>query len=218
MSIPPCPIAILTDTGTISIDRNYNNNELFDAVKNNDLETAKNLIVYKWMNVNEKNGAGETLIFYAVYNNNLEMVKLLVDHNADINVKTYYGKPLLLNCLRNNNNDIVRFLIEKGADVNIEDNGKTLLYWCIGKNQELLDLLLEKKDLNVNIQQGDFGTTPLFISIRYGDINIVEKLIKLGADVNLKLFNGFSPLSEARRCGNNEIIKLLLENNALDEK
>jgi ankyrin repeat protein len=217
MSIPVCPTGLFNENGEYQpMDRNYNNTKLFDAVRDNNLELAKHLIIHKCMNVNEKNGAGETPIFYAVYNDNLEMVKLLVENNAELNIKTYYGSPLLLNCLKNKNNNIVKYLLVSNIDINIADNGKSLLYYCLSGNQELLDLLLERNDLNANVQHGDWGTTPLLIAVGNGDTNLIKKLIDRGADVNLKSYNGSSPLSTAYDSKQYDIVELLLKYNAFE--
>jgi ankyrin repeat protein len=45
---------------------------------------------------------------------------------------------------------------------------------------------------------------------------LLKKIIEHGGDVNLKSYNGTSPLVEAYQFKQYEIIKILLENNALD--
>ena len=218
MNIPQPPIGIYHDQlGYIELDRNdqrNKNQELFEAVKDNKLDLAETLITNKWLDVNEKNGVGETPIFFAVYNNNLEMVKLLVKHGAILDVITYCGSPLLLNCLRHKDNKIVKFLIDSGADVNVKDNGRSLLYFCIGDNSELLEFLLDRNDLDTNTRHGDWGTTPLLVAIQIGSIDIVRKLIKHGANVNLAEYNGTSPLDMAEDCKKDDIFKLLIDNGA----
>jgi ankyrin repeat protein len=213
------------------MDRNYNDNELFVAVKNNDLELVENLITYKWMDVNGKNGTGETPIFYAIFNGNLDMIKLLMKHGADVNVIPYYGRPLLMYAFLTNDIDIITYLINNGAQINVTENGESLVHYCIiglgrsGTNitvstydyyHSILNILFEKSELNVNTQHGDWGTTPLILAINLNDVNLVKKLIEHGADVNLKKYNGASPLSNARNLTNGDnIVRLLLENGAV---
>lgn len=215
MNIPEHPIGLFDDKlGYVQLDRNNGNNELFEAVKNNNIDLANELIVNKWLNVNEKNGIGETPIFFSVYNNNLEMTKLLVSHGAELDVMTYFGSPLLLSCLKHKDNNVAKFLINSGANVNIQNNGKTLLYYCIGYNPELLEFLFERNDLDTNTQHGDWGTTPLLVAISLNLFDVVEKLIKHGANVNLTSHNDTSPLDESEYHKLDSITKLLVENGA----
>jgi ankyrin repeat protein len=147
------------------------------------------------------------------------MVKVLIDYGADLNVYTFCRRPLLLECLKNNYIEMAKLLINNGADINITANGCTLLYYCIGddKRKELLDFLFEQRNLDTNTQQGDFGRTPLLRAIYNKDIDTVQKLLEHGADVNLCSYNGTSPLYEATKYGDLNIIKLLLEYGAYDE-
>lgn len=77
------------------------------------------------------------------------------------------------------------WLFENGLDVNAtENNGNTgLVIACMQKNKEYVDLYL-KHGANVNCKASN-GATPIIMALN-GDINldIVEALVKNGADLN----------------------------------
>src|SRR5205823_3640311 len=55
------------------------------------------------------------------------------------------------------------------------------------------------------------GTTPLLWAVHNNDIDAVDRLIKAGADINVKNEYGVTPLSEAAVNGNTAIIEKLLK-------
>jgi len=95
----------------------------------------------------------------------LEIAKILIEHNAAINAKDKYGRTPLHNAVECNL-DIVKYCIEKGANVNIADeNGNTPLYFAIkthrhtpGSKLEIVKYLVRqgiyfnKKDINQAIE------------------------------------------------------------------
>ncbi|PKC52533.1 ankyrin, partial [Rhizophagus irregularis] len=80
-----------------------------------------------------------------------------------------------------------------------------------GYNEILITLIEAGADVN---QTG--WSTPLIRAIVSGHTDIVEELIKHGADVNLMPTDGYSPLNEAEYYGNTEIINLLIQAGAKD--
>ena len=60
------------------------------------------------MNVDERDCNGATCLYLACFNNDIEMVKLLLKYNADPNKSNYYGSELpLVISLEHKNYDIV---------------------------------------------------------------------------------------------------------------
>ncbi len=55
------------------------------------------------------------------------------------------------------------------------------------------------------------GTTPLHWAVHEGNVAEVQRLIKAGANVNVKNDFGVTPMAEAANVGNTEIIKALLD-------
>ena len=80
---------------------------------------------------------------------------------------------------------------------------------------DVVPLLLEKgADVNEKLKVGRFkGETALILAATLGHIRTAEKLLELGADVNLD-DDGWRPLCGAVRKGNMEMIKFLISKGA----
>jgi ankyrin repeat protein len=74
-------------------------------------------------NPNKTNRSGATALMWAVPD--LEKIKLLIGHGADINARsTNLGRtPLLIAAGYPGSVEVLRFLIAKGADLHVKDNG-----------------------------------------------------------------------------------------------
>ena len=140
-----------------------------------------------------------------------EIVKLLLEHRAEVNVKFHgYDKMTPLHyASKNDSHEVVKFLIQSCADVNIGDEyGNTPLYYaCERRNIEIVNILLDN-GADVNI--GDIiGWTPLHCACERGNVEIVKLLLEHNADVNCKDKAGNTSLRLASRYGHTDIIKLL---------
>src|SRR5262249_47306676 len=87
-----------------------------------------------------------TPLMWAAYNNDVRMVRLLLDHAADPNQATYFGNPLSQACW-NDGFEAADLLIDRGADVNARDTVAdfTPLHWAAGNEAlrpHLVKLLL----------------------------------------------------------------------------
>ena len=97
------------------------------------------------------------------------LVKMLVDHGADVNARGELGKtPLHLAVERTGDDHIIKFLFKKGAEVNGKDEkGRTPLHYAIIQTYfgyvEVLELLLNHGAL-VDAADED-GSTPMDLAI-----------------------------------------------------
>ena len=94
---------------------------------------------------------------------------------------------------------------EKGCDIT-DINGFTPLMYCIQNEREkMIDFLLEKKcDVN---KINNIGNTALFYAVfkSRNKTEIIEKLLKNGADMNIVNKSGISPLSLANSMENEKV-------------
>jgi len=97
---------------------NKKSNDFKNALKQGDLSSVENLI-QRGARVNKEWEDGDTPLSIAICNENLDLIKYLVEHGANINQK--YGKdddtPLHDAVIMGNKN-IVKYLVRKGAHVN----------------------------------------------------------------------------------------------------
>ena len=147
------------------------------------LDEARELLG-KISDVDTVNSQGFTPLFYAVANNNLDAVSLLIEFGADVNVKSAYGDVPLWYA---NTPECVTMLIEAGADPNstVEyvDGEYSLLCRYISEysiEYEMAKALIEA-GADVNFMEPD-GMTPFSYALE-GDAEkeFIDFMIEHGA-------------------------------------
>jgi len=170
--------------------------ELFEAVKNNDLKSVRNLLKTV-TDINIRDDRYKTVLMYAARSGYPEIVKLLIEAGADVNVSMGNNSTALILASKNGHRDIARLLIDAGADIDIKDyEGKTALSNASADNDISFAKSLITNGADVNIKDPD-GWTPLMFAAKEDHINIVKLLIKNSADINIVDNNGISILMHA---------------------
>ncbi|MDJ0578866.1 ankyrin repeat domain-containing protein [Crocosphaera sp.] len=144
-----------------------------------------------------------------------EILKVLINHGADVNAKNEYGETPLHTAVLSENKEIVELLINHGADVNAKNeyDGKTPLYSAVlTKNKEIVELLINH-GADVNLQN-EKVFTPLDIAGKANNKKIAELLINYGVDVNTRDKSGNTPLYSAVENNNKKRVELLINNGA----
>ena len=130
-------------------------------------------------------GLGEqTPLYSAAGHGDLEMVQVLLGHNADVNSQNQSGATPLMSVLEDappQTLHVVRILLENGANPNV---------------------------LTEN------GTTPLHYASSLGSPEVVRLLLKYGANVEPENKKGRTPFQTASEGGHHEVAKLLLDHGA----
>jgi ankyrin repeat protein len=140
-------------------------------------------------------------------------INSVIKNKLDINWKNPKGNTFLTQSLKQEsvNYNIVNALLQNGADPNIPDDlGKSPLTIAVHSGiPSIVDLLL-KHDANPNYESKSLGL-PLIDVLRirsasnYNIIEIVELLLKSGADINLTTKNRESFISIIDKMENNEL-------------
>ena len=94
-----------------------------------------------------------------------------------------------------------------------EDGFSLIHYAVLAKYKLILEMLLNRKDSNVNTATND-GTTPLMLAAMSGNIEIANILLKKGANVNAQKSNGATALQFAVANNKQEMVDLLIEQGA----
>ncbi len=114
----------------------------------------------------------------------LLVVRLLVDHGADVNARDDEENTPLLWAALMGFTEVAEFFLAKGADVNAKDESdRTPLHWAASTgHKESVDLLL-LNGADVNAKDKD-GETPLQYADRRGHKGIVQLLRTAAASDN----------------------------------
>lgn len=155
-------------------------------------------------------------ILIAARSGNLEAVDALIEAGADINAQNRISlNPLLWACI-NNNLPVAQRMVEAGADLErLTRFGGVGIHPSAEKGfVELTRYLAENTDINVN-HTNICGWTPLLEAIILQDggpaqQEIVDVLLKAGADPKMVDQWGVSPLQHARDKGFDAIAELLV--------
>ncbi len=218
-------VKILIDNGAdVNLSYGYTNPPIYYAIKENRTDII-NLLIESGASVNEpiifnalcqhgyidiverllKDGYktnqkeknfGRTPLFSGVEGNQIEVIQILLNYDADVNFKDELGATPLLVA---NNKEVLKILLENGADIDaVDEYGQNALFGLlIGERYECIKYLLEK-GIQVNIKD-KYGNTPLH-RIHYDSYNpqesldIINLLVKYGADVNARNNENKTPL------------------------
>lgn len=203
-------VSIISQTENIEIIGLYNYK--FDLLYSNEdinteIETnGSNPFIYKYSTFSPIHIA-------AIYNNDLDIIKHLIQNGADINTKNPLNyTPLILAAIYNNSLQMMEFLLSKcNESKNYELDGKTPLAFairynnkdiiqimlknnCIGENLYIEALnnpsplaifkILEQFNFDIN-EQNQFGETVFEIASIQQSVKILKKLIRM--DVKPKI-------------------------------
>lgn len=145
-----------------------------------------------------------------------DIVKILLDGDADTNVFTHSGKtPLELAVKRGKSgpgSDIVGMLVEAGSDVNRRRTKKAQEQPVFNEDMYVVHFEREKYNAIFDIKNTlRKDTTPLMVAAQYGHMQTIEWLIAGGADVNVATENMNTPLMVASAFGHLECANKLIE-------
>ena len=214
-------VNLLLDHGAdVNIARADGNSPLHLAVSNGFFDIAKRL-VEKGSDVNLQNKEGRTPLFFGVKNKHEQLIKLLIENEADVNIgyKKNYTETILVRGKDKGRAAWHYVLVKKhllglflkrvkGGRVNVADFGDILRSgWGKDPPEGIIDQILEECDFK-EIP----GVTVLHIASKENnEPEIIDLLVKSGANVNAQDAEGFTPLHMAAIHGNLKIVKKLVD-------
>eukprot|EP00833_Pecoramyces_ruminatium_P001035 jgi/Orpsp1_1/1175067/evm.model.c7180000052510.2 len=213
----------------ISYNQYYFNLLLNFSIKNNDMEAIKYLIEneeYKTnLDINVKDINGEYPLINALYQEQNEIIKYLIEHGGNCNIKNNNGIPLLVLAIQKNNDEIVEYILQKpGININEKcENGYSAFMTAINQNNtNLVELILDYSDIVININEKDaidnIGQSILFFAVDENDIETVKYLINCGANLNIRDKYKNSVIDYAIFNGNSKILDILLQSDNISLK
>jgi ankyrin repeat protein len=156
-----------------------------------------------------------TPLHVASGNGRLEVVRLLLEHRANVNYQDNDGKSALHLASRHPSSDVARLLLDRGANINASSTrGKTALHEASEFGQVAAVELFLERGVNVNVQTKS-GRTPLHYAAKKGRLGVSRLLINRHAEVNVQDKEDFlTPLHLAAANGHLVAVELLLRRRA----
>jgi ankyrin repeat protein len=108
------------------------------------------------------------------------------------------------------------YLIDHGADLKarLHETDQDILNAAAGRGvADMVRMVLEKDPSGID-NQDKWGLAPLHYACRNGHLDVVEELLKAGANVNAVENYGFTPLHEAAENGRLAVAQTLIEGGA----
>jgi len=180
-------------------------------------------------NVNEKDSNENTLLFFAIKNNNEALVKFLIERGANVNVENKWKDNPLIYAMKIGNLKIIEYLIQNGARIdknqpNFIHSPFDMLQKYKNKDEELLRYLIDR--FNANDPKGvcfssnnrckGWNNSFLIIAVKSGNEDIIKYALKRYNFGILNLYdeNNKTSLDYVLKSKNKELLCFLLKEGA----
>lgn len=140
--------------------------------------------------------------------NNIESVRILLEHGVDINAKKDGVYTPLCTSIRDNRVDIFNLLLKSGADPNVPASEYPAWKCVTHKRQQYLPALLEA-GVNLNEPKGI-----LEMAVQMNNFDALQWLIQHGVSPNDRSAKGHTPLTTAIRENKADVVDYLLRHGA----
>ena len=189
--------------------------EIFEAVKTNDLPKVRTLIGNDPGLISAKDDLENTPLHTSAIVGSVPIADFLLSKGADINARNNQLMTPLHVAIYNKQEAVAILLIEKGADISLQDlAGNTPLHETAYSNNATIAGLLISKGAGLEIRNKN-NYTPLGALTRSThNFEVAEALVKGGADVNAPWTNGATPLNDAASYSDGRVIDLLMDHMA----
>ncbi|MBX7055048.1 MAG: ankyrin repeat domain-containing protein [Pyrinomonadaceae bacterium] len=172
-------------------------NDLTDAARRGDLDRVKSILNSGAdVNIEPKGFKGWTALMAAATSGRLDVAKFLLAGGASVNVRLDDGETVLIQAAQSDNNrEIVELLLNAGVDVNAQtkDGLTALMRFAWMGHLEAVRALLNA-EANTKLKNKN-GWTAFYFACSHGNNReIVDLLLKHGADVNERDSEGRTPL------------------------
>ncbi|MGM0376195.1 MAG: ankyrin repeat domain-containing protein [Bacteroidota bacterium] len=160
------------------------------AVREGDTSTVKSMLDQGEMDVNKEIGFGTTAIFFALEEDNDEMVRLLLEKGARVDVRDDEGRGPITMAAKEGKNDLVKDMVEASGKPDAKgEDGMTALMIYVQKRDGLpMVKYLVEKGADVNAKkddwmQGSFYKWPLDMAMGEDNMEVTKYLIEKGAKI-----------------------------------
>lgn len=181
--------------------------ELYRAVTAQNSSAVDALLQQPDVDLNWRDSYGNTPLICAAFNNNAELVSMLVAAGADPNLHTDLGNSALFNT---KSFCISRILIESGAQVNArnKDRSTALMKAAAAGELDTAKFLLHHGSL-IDTKNAH-GCTALMLAAGHGKKELVKLLLSAGADYTAREKNGLTAAEIAVDNGHTDVAATVL--------
>ncbi|XP_059178222.1 uncharacterized protein LOC131957434 [Physella acuta] len=175
------------------------------------------LLIQHNSNVNIKNKHGQTPLMLAVEQGNIEIINLLLDHDAKVVHKTNLGLDAVQRAIFKRSVISLKSLNRAGADINARNSsGETYLIQSVKRLQlEIVDVLIKSgADVNAQDSEGKSALLHNRATHSMSFYRIEELLLAAGANVNIQDNNGETHLIQMVKSLRIETVDLMIKSGA----
>jgi len=210
-TLKPIPVAVIL---LLALTASLQAQEVFDAVRANDLAKVKELVEKDASRVNLKDQNGNTPLHIAARQGRIDVAAFLIEKGAVLEAKSPTGYTPLFAAAQSKQPEAVQFFLDKGADVNAQTKFQTTPLFAAAEsgNVEVIRLLVER-GAQVNHVSPFFGS-PLHRAANMNFPEAAKVLLDAGADLKATDRYRRSPLHMAAQLGRVTIARLLIERGA----
>lgn len=187
--------------------------QVFSAIQDKDYDELDKLL--KNFNINTINSDGTSALFFAITEKNTDVIKKLLNKGANQNLQTFKEKlTALMTAIIGDDPSIAELLltykpINAPSLIKDKDRPSDKTYSEFTAEERQL-LLRYKYKPNLNLIDSH-GQTALILAVRKHQTDLVEKIIKAGADINIQDDFGFTALLHAINNQDQLLVKMLLD-------
>ncbi|MFA6127261.1 MAG: ankyrin repeat domain-containing protein [Bacteroidales bacterium] len=177
-------------------------------------ETAR-LLIGKGADINAKDPLGQTPLNNAVmYNEGNKIIDLLLDHKATVDTSQQSLTDMLASAGGRGHLRLFKFIAEQGGEGLFGNKSTDRIFMrnaIIGGSLEIVKLL-QAKGIPLDLSANSNGLNPLHgVASMANATEMIEFLIRNGADINARTINGRSAYNIAVANGNKETADLILK-------
>jgi len=178
-------------------------NDINDAREILDLDNVE-------MFINYVNLRGQSPLYIACEHGHYDIVKLLLDHEADINILESDSCNFLTATIINGHSNIVELLLDHGINVNQLSNRywSSLMIACRYSQKDIVNILLAR-GANVNYKNAH-NNCALDMAVHSENKDVVEIILRHGASINHYTFSDASMIHQ-------EIFEILVTHDRVDD-
>jgi ankyrin repeat protein len=153
---------------------------------------------------NSQDATGSTALMVAAKSGRIDVVNKLLEQKLNLDLQNRQGETALMLAAADNQADIVKLLLKNNADPNLQDHSgwSALMKAVYQGNTACVEALVGQSRQEVN--------RALLVAALTGHRDIVQVLLKNGAEVDTRADDGRTPLMLAAAKGDNDLVSALL--------